>query len=81
MRMAVEGDGDCHGTGQLVESVREAHATRGDGSGTDLVVDCHGQGWAETREREGCGTDLVVDCHDPGWVVAKGKEGPGTASC
>jgi hypothetical protein len=53
----------------------------GMGSGTEGVVDCHGHGWAVTRDREGSGTEGVVVCHDPGWVVAKGKEGPGTASC
>ena len=53
----------------------------GMGSGTEEVVDCHGQGWAVTRDREGSGTEGVVVCHDPGRVVAKGKEGHGTASC
>ncbi len=51
----------------------------GMGSGTEVIVDCHGQVWAVARGREGRGTEVVVVCHDPGWVVAKGKEGHGTA--
>ena len=50
----------------------------GMGSGTEGVVDCHGQGWAVTREREGRGTDLVVVCHGQGWAVTRDREGSGT---
>jgi hypothetical protein len=48
------------------------------GSGTDLVVVCHAQGWAATRGRVRRGTDLVVVCHAQGWAATRGRVRRGT---
>jgi hypothetical protein len=81
MRMGMVVDRDCHGPDQLVESVREAHATRGygewNGGGRGLPRAWVGSDTREEGSWNGGGRGLSR----PWLGRGKGKEGHGTASC